>query len=144
MGGTLFEQTFHVDDINPDGKKFDRVTRIICTSTNDIEMILDVNSELFPVSKQERLSCKLVGSLNANGEPDSETYSSQHQQSPLLDQCDYAMRGKIFRIEPLENKPTQISIYTSFGGLLMRLSGEQRHFAEMNIDARLYLLMSKK
>ena len=75
------------------------------------------------------MSCKLVSTLNADGTPDSETYSSEHQkvgasektartdsdvvlpsplQSPLLDGCDYAMRGKIFRIEPLEGRPAEM------------------------------------
>ena len=46
----LFQAFFEINDIDPHGKKFDRVSRIIATSENVIsELTLDINTEIFPL-----------------------------------------------------------------------------------------------
>ncbi len=45
MAGILF----HVKDSDPDGKKFDRVSRLFCVSESfKMDLILDVNTQLYP------------------------------------------------------------------------------------------------
>ncbi|KAK3561817.1 hypothetical protein QTP86_015254 [Hemibagrus guttatus] len=50
MAGILFEDIFDVKDIDPDGKKFDRVSRLHCESESfKMDLILDVNTQIYPV-----------------------------------------------------------------------------------------------
>ncbi|KAM9231378.1 DNA-directed RNA polymerases I, II, and III subunit RPABC3 isoform 3-T3 [Leptosomus discolor] len=58
MAGILFEDIFDVKDIDPEGKKFDRVSRLHCESESfKMDLILDVNIQIYPVD--------LVGGLKA-------------------------------------------------------------------------------
>lgn len=46
----LFEDIFDVKDIDPEGKKFDRVSRLHCESESfKMDLILDVNIQIYPV-----------------------------------------------------------------------------------------------
>ncbi|KAF2321979.1 hypothetical protein GH714_005148 [Hevea brasiliensis] len=57
----LFEDIFVVDKLDPDGKKFDKVSRIEAHSQNcDMFMHLDVNTEIYPmaVGSKENLADK--------------------------------------------------------------------------------------
>lgn len=60
----LFEDLFEVIKKDPDGKKFDRVSRIVAKSDNDVQMTLDVHNELFKVKVGERISVLLTSTLN--------------------------------------------------------------------------------
>lgn len=45
--GILFDDMFLVKDVDPEGKKFDRVSRLFCDSESfKMELILDVNTQL--------------------------------------------------------------------------------------------------
>lgn len=45
--GILFDDMFLVKDVDPDGKKFDRVSRLFCDSESfKMELILDINTQL--------------------------------------------------------------------------------------------------
>lgn len=52
----LFQDTFVIRELNPGGKKFERVNRLACSGTNhaEVEMVVDVNSELFTIRKRDR------------------------------------------------------------------------------------------
>ncbi|RWS08001.1 DNA-directed RNA polymerases I: II: and III subunit RPABC3-like protein [Dinothrombium tinctorium] len=50
MAGVLFEDIFDVKDIDPEAKRFDRVSRLHCESESfKMDLILDVNSQIYPV-----------------------------------------------------------------------------------------------
>ncbi|GFY66599.1 DNA-directed RNA polymerases I, II, and III subunit RPABC3 [Trichonephila inaurata madagascariensis] len=50
MAGVLFEDIFDVKDIDPEGKKFDRVSRLHCESESfKMDLILDVNIQAYPM-----------------------------------------------------------------------------------------------
>ncbi|KAL9844885.1 DNA-directed RNA polymerases I, II, and III subunit RPABC3 isoform 2-T2 [Geothlypis trichas] len=54
MAGILFEDIFDVKDIDPEGKKFDRVSRLHCESESfKMDLILDVNIQIYPVDLGE-------------------------------------------------------------------------------------------
>ena len=56
------------------------------------------------------------------------------------------MYGKLFKCmdhDPDESGNPKISVYLSFGGLLMSLTGDQRQLSRLHQNARLYLLMRK-
>lgn len=59
----------------------------------------------------------------------------------LADNYDYVMHGRVFDIS--YGKDGVIEIAISFGGLLCRLTGDQRHLCSILPDMRLYLLVKK-
>ena len=47
MAGVLFEDIFDVKDVDPNGKHFDRVSRLFCESESfKMDLILDVNTQV--------------------------------------------------------------------------------------------------
>ncbi|XP_063711386.1 uncharacterized protein LOC134839694 [Symsagittifera roscoffensis] len=68
MAGVLFEDIFDVKDINPEGAKFDRVSRLHCDSESfKMELILDVNSQIYPVDLGDKFRLSLVTTLREDG-----------------------------------------------------------------------------
>ncbi|KAJ1537480.1 hypothetical protein HK405_014607, partial [Cladochytrium tenue] len=60
----VFTDIFEVNDLDQDGKKFDRVSRIKATSESaDMELILDINSEIYPMRVQDKFTLTLALSL---------------------------------------------------------------------------------
>ncbi|CAM8953738.1 hypothetical protein QQ045_015868 [Rhodiola kirilowii] len=73
---SLFEDIFRVDDLNPEGKKFDKVDRIVAKSErSEMYMLLDVNTDLYPVKVGEKFSVALATTLSTDGTPDTGYYT---------------------------------------------------------------------
>ncbi|CAM9307799.1 unnamed protein product [Phaeothamnion confervicola] len=141
----LFEDIFSVNKLNPDGKKFDRVNRLACKGlTYETELLLDINCEIYSVMEGDKITFVLASTLDLDGAPDDGTYRMLDQGSEvtLADQYEYVMHGRVFKYNHVaENK---VEVLASFGGLLMRLSGEQRHLASIRVDSRVYCLIRKQ
>lgn len=60
-------------------------------------------------------------------------------QVTLADKYEYVMHGRVYRCE--HQKDTKVQVYASFGGLLMRLTGDQRHVANIEVDSRVFCLI---
>mmetsp|Transcript_4634 Transcript_4634/g.6377 ORF Transcript_4634/g.6377 Transcript_4634/m.6377 type:complete len:145 (+) Transcript_4634:28-462(+) len=141
MAGILFEDIFDVRQLNPEGKKFIRVNRIYCKGmTYEMDLILDINCEIYNLKEGEKISVVLAKTLNIDGSLDDGSYRTDDEPT-LLDNYEYAMHGVVYRYEHEDNH--QVAIYASFGGLLMRLIGNQRHLASIEIDQRIYILIRK-
>jgi len=145
MSGTaqLVEDSFEVVEI-PE-KKFDLVTRIVCRSENyDLEMTLDVHSELFKVSVRDKFTLLLASTLSLDGSaPPSEfILHDKNDTGSLADKFDYVMHGQIFEIEE-KSGGSQVDVTVSFGGLLMSLKGDSRHLKRLELDNKIYLLLRK-
>eukprot|EP01114_Cavostelium_apophysatum_P017097 TRINITY_DN499_c0_g1_i1.p1 TRINITY_DN499_c0_g1~~TRINITY_DN499_c0_g1_i1.p1 ORF type:complete len:146 (-),score=27.31 TRINITY_DN499_c0_g1_i1:21-458(-) len=139
----IFEDIFDVKDIDKDGKKFDRVSRIHCISENyEMELILDVNIDIYPVEINTKFSIALANTLNADGSPDEGHYDPT-QKASLLEKYEYAMYGKVFKSSEEKSPSLKLALYISFGGLLMMLKGDPRTLADIEMDSRIYLLMRK-
>ena len=55
MAGVLFEDIFDVKDIDPEGKRFDRVSRLHCESESfKMDLILDINSWIYPMDLADK------------------------------------------------------------------------------------------
>ncbi|KDO52424.1 hypothetical protein CISIN_1g032138mg [Citrus sinensis] len=94
----LFEDIFVVEKIDPDGKKFDKVSRIEAHSQNcDMYMLLDVNSELYPMRVGDKFTMALAHTLNLDGTPDTGYYTPGARKT-LADKYEYIMHGKLFKI----------------------------------------------
>jgi len=76
MAGVLFEDIFDVKDIDPEGQKFDRVSRLHCESDCESEsfkmdLILDINSWIYPMELGDKFRLVLATTLKEDGFPDS-------------------------------------------------------------------------
>ncbi|XP_031740213.1 DNA-directed RNA polymerases II, IV and V subunit 8B isoform X2 [Cucumis sativus] len=70
MAGLLFNDIFKVKCVNPDGKKYDKVSRIEARSEKlSMHMLLDVNTEIYPIDEGEKLLMVLSPTLNYDGSP---------------------------------------------------------------------------
>ncbi|KAF5773578.1 putative RNA polymerase, Rpb8, nucleic acid-binding protein [Helianthus annuus] len=144
MVETLFEDIFRVDQLDPDGKKFDKVNRIEARSDQlDMYMQLDVNTEVYPMHVGDKFMMVLASTLNLDGTPDSGFFTPGGRKS-LADKFEYVMHGKLYRIsEEGSGANVKADIYVSFGGLLMLLRGDPSIAAKFELDQRLFILMRK-
>ena len=82
---SLFDKPFEVQMVNPDGKKFDRVSRLVCKGTTDnVELVVDVNVEVYPVKTGDKLKIMLCRTLAVEGGVDTGEYN-QSGKPTLLD-----------------------------------------------------------
>ncbi len=138
---TLFEDIFEITQLNPDGKKFESVNRVAATGTTyECDLLLDMNCQIYSVKEGEKRTIVLASTLNLDGTPDDHfSYNSSANEPSLADAYDYVMHGRIFQID--YKKDGIVVIAASFGGLLMRLTGDQRHLSSILPDMRLYILV---
>ena len=139
---TLFEDIFEVTALNPDGYKFDRVNRIQGTGTTfECDLLLDINCEIYNLKEYEKFTLVLASTLHLDGSPaDHFSYTTSNEPT-LADNYEYVMHGRVF--DRSYKKDGTVTIAISFGGLLMRLQGDQRHLTIVRSDQRLYLLLKK-
>merc|ERR1712088_665295 len=114
----LFEDIFDVKDIDPDGKKFDRVSRILGDSESyKMDLILDVAVNLYPMKLSDKFRLVLTDTLQTDG------------SVPITGEED--------------ESGTRLAVYISFGGLLTRLQGDAQNLGAIKQDRNLYLMMKK-
>ncbi|CAG9310936.1 unnamed protein product [Blepharisma stoltei] len=144
IGGssTLFEDTIKVTSVDKEGKMFQRVSRIeASTEILEIQIALDIHSELYPMEPNQYHSIILASSLTLDGTEDDGCYRiHENQANTLLSKFDYCMYGKIFK-HTLERG--LLVVYISFGGLLMTLSGQSSDLVQLEPDSNVYLLLRK-
>ncbi|XP_006665034.1 DNA-directed RNA polymerases II, IV and V subunit 8B-like [Oryza brachyantha] len=146
MAEFLFEDIFTVTRLDPDGKKFDRVSRIEARNEQlNVYMQLDVATDVYPMHPGDKFTMVLVPTLNLDGTPDT-GFFTQAGRKTLADKYEYVMHGKLYKIS--EDKETsgqnaKVEMYASFGGLLMMLKGDPSSAANFELDQRLFLLMRK-
>ncbi|XP_057855096.1 DNA-directed RNA polymerases II and V subunit 8A [Cryptomeria japonica] len=139
----LFEDIFTITRIDPDGKKFDKVSRIEAHSEQfDMHMLLDVNIDVYPVSVGEKFTVALAPTLSLDGTPDTGYFTGGRKS--LADKYEYVMYGKLYKIsEEGSGANVKVEIYASYGGLLMLLKGDPSNATKFELDQRLFLLMRK-
>ncbi len=166
MAGVLFEDIFDVKDIDPEGKKFDRVSRLHCESESfKMDLILDINSWVYPMELGDKFRLVLANTLREDGFPDTGEWNpAESAAGSRADSFEYVMYGKIYRIEGDDqgaapapasgapssnsasagNEPTgRLAAYVSYGGLLMKLQGDANNLHGFEVDHHVYLLMKK-
>ncbi|KAG5679595.1 hypothetical protein PVAND_009155 [Polypedilum vanderplanki] len=145
MSGILFEDIFNVKDMDPEGKKFDRVSRLHCESESfKMDLILDVNSWIYPMDLGDKFRLVLATTLQEDGRPASQEYIASEIEGSRADSFEYVMFGQVYRIEGDDSEASsRLSAFVSFGGLLMRLQGDANNLHGFEIDQKIYLLMKK-
>ena len=106
----LFEETFSIT--NRDSSKYDRVSRIFGTSTDNTTTIeLDINHDLYPVSVGENIQMVLATTLNLDGTKDEKGWrETARGESTLADMYDYVCYGKVYRFEEGTHEKTKAEI----------------------------------
>ena len=139
---TLFEDIFEVISLNPDGYKFDRVNRIAATGTTfECDLLLDINCEIYQLKDSDKFTLVLASTLHLDGSPADHFNYTTSNEPTLADNYEYVMHGRVFEMSFKKDGTVVIAI--SYGGLLMRLIGDQRHLSSILPDQRLYLLLKK-
>eukprot|EP00960_Hanusia_phi_P052454 761467-Hanusia_phi.AAC.4 len=83
----------------------------------------------------------LSTNLRKDGEPDEGVFDQSGVET-FADDFEYVMHGKVFK---QYRKPgeTEMSVFVSFGGLLMHLRGDEQQLNKLDLDTKIYLLMRK-
>eukprot|EP01101_Sappina_pedata_P008057 TRINITY_DN4395_c0_g1_i1.p1 TRINITY_DN4395_c0_g1~~TRINITY_DN4395_c0_g1_i1.p1 ORF type:complete len:146 (-),score=58.04 TRINITY_DN4395_c0_g1_i1:92-529(-) len=144
MSASLFEDIFEVQDADKGGRKFDKVSRLECVSeVHGMQLTLDINYDVYPIQKGERFTLVLMSSLNPDGGAE-ERYYDPEMQSSIVDKYDYVTYGKVYKyIEEKGGSVPRVSVYVSYGGLLMQLTGDYRNLQAIEVEARIYCLIRK-
>ncbi|XP_072049264.1 DNA-directed RNA polymerases I, II, and III subunit RPABC3-like isoform X2 [Amphiura filiformis] len=124
------------------------MSRLHCESESfKMDLILDVNTQLYPVDLGEKFRLVLATTLREDGCPDDGEYTPIDDGTPSrADTFEYVMYGKVYRIEgdeSLTEAATRLSAYISYGGLLMRIQGDANNLHGVEQDMHVYLLMKK-
>ncbi|KAI0757104.1 RNA polymerase I [Daedaleopsis nitida] len=148
----LFDDIFTISDIDKEGKKFDRVSRLYARSKNyDMELTLDYNVELFPLQNDQSFALALASSLSrvpqgAAGategeEKDQDVWRPDVKRRGLDDDYEYVMYGKVYRFD--SGSAEVVTAYASFGGLLMSLTGSHRHMTNIVLGDPVFILLRR-
>jgi len=149
----VFDDIFTIEKINPEGKKFDRVSRLHADSRNyGMALTLDYNSEIFPLEVGQSVVLALASSLarEPTGTQDGPIEDDRDRdvwrpdgkgRRGFEDEYDYVMYGRVYRFDPGTGEV--VTAYASFGGLLMSLTGSFRHMTNIVLGDPIYLLMRK-
>lgn len=112
MAGVLFEDIFNVKDMDPEGKKFDRVSRLHCESESfKMDLILDINSWIYPMELGDKFRLVLATTLRADGYPDSgpNDWSPIESEGSRADSFEYVMSGEYMNFFTLSYRVKEIT-----------------------------------
>ncbi|KAI3381212.1 hypothetical protein SNEBB_009836 [Seison nebaliae] len=119
MSEALLEDIFDVKDTDPDGHRFAGVVRIFAHSeTFKLDLVLDVNSKVYNIGSGEKFRLYMSSSLKSESygefdtdyikrEPESYYDAQAIDSSVRVKQFEYVTFGRVFRIEPREEKNDQ-------------------------------------
>jgi DNA-directed RNA polymerase I, II, and III subunit RPABC3 len=110
------------------------------SETNQVDLIIDVQSELYRLKTKEKFTLALASTLDLTGKPDPKSWNPSNEPS-LLDKYEYGMYGKIFKVDPADN--SRVVIYVSHGGLMMKITGDSSKLREVKQDERVYTLLRR-
>ena len=81
-------------------KYFFLVSRLHCESESfKMDLILDVNTQIYPVDLGEKFRLVLVTTLKEDGTPDDGEFNLADNDPSRADQFEYVMYGKVYRID---------------------------------------------
>lgn len=126
-------------------KIFSKVSRIFARSKSDsLEMILDVNTEIYPVCINDVIEISLVKTFYSDSIDGLLAGNNlfQYFDEKIIDLYEYVMYGTIFH---MGIEGVNFFVYSSFGGLLMKIYGSSENYStkEFEMDGKILLLIRK-
>ncbi|RUP50221.1 RNA polymerase Rpb8-domain-containing protein [Jimgerdemannia flammicorona] len=107
----LFSDIFEIKDIDPEGKKFDRVSRLKARSENyEMDLTLDYNNELYPLEINDKFSLVLASTLSMDGVGSTASAGADKPMTwrerlagerDLSDEYEYVTYGKVYRFDEI-------------------------------------------
>ena len=157
----MFDEIFEVESIDKDSKIFEKVQR--CegkTKNTNYNIMLDINSDIYPLEVGGLYSIVLARSIEENGKAKANEFDYEYtlnKKNTLMDKYEYVMRGRVFQFSNDKkrngdnSKQDSLCISISFGGLLLDISnlkrdeksGKPRAFEDIEVDEELFFLMKK-
>eukprot|EP00210_Caulerpa_lentillifera_P006169 g5894.t1 len=84
-GVCLFDKPFVITERDPDGKKFDKVSRFICRCPSvALELLIDINIEVYPVKVGAHLQVMVTTTLKYDGSQMPATYTHVSTRTELV------------------------------------------------------------
>ena len=141
----IFEDQYKVTSVDPAGKKYLRVSRIVAKAdTLDIVISVDINSDIYPITAGERITIALAHTLDLDGQRESEYYDhSVYHRESLMSQYDYVMHGQVFECNTDDQTLQKVYALASFGGLLMKVEGSVEVLRDVSFNKKFYILIKK-
>ncbi|CAE6421000.1 unnamed protein product [Rhizoctonia solani] len=136
----LFDDLFTITDIDMDGKKYDRVSRLVATSANlGMHLTLDFNFEIYSLKVDEKFTMVLASTLARGGTAEAVEGKDVWRpdgkgQQGLEEDYEYVMHGYVYKYD--EGEGDNVTAYISYGGLLMSLTGSHRHMQGIVVGNR--------
>ena len=88
MADLLHDDIYEVVKVNPDGKKFERVNRLVCKGqTYETDLTLDIASEVYSLRDGEKFAFAIANTLRLDGKPDEDTYNQDGKVSGAALRC---------------------------------------------------------
>jgi len=141
----ILDDTFEILEVDPDGKKFDKVSRVRGHSDFfGMDMLLDINVDIYPVKVGQKYKLMLASTLNLDGSSMAGHYDKKlsNASASLMDEYEYVMHGKVFKYADRQSGgQTKVEVTISFGGLLLQLTGDPQKLDALELDANVFLLM---
>lgn len=104
-----------------------------------MDMSLDIATDIYPVSQNQSLTVQIASSLGRGGEGNDSDSWRFDQPGGLADEFEYVMFGKIYKYD--DSPSETVTVYGSFGGLLLALTGSYRHLSGLTVGSSVYLLV---
>ncbi|EAR86114.1 RNA polymerase rpb8 (macronuclear) [Tetrahymena thermophila SB210] len=135
----LLEDRFKLEEIKKE-EKFSKVERVVLVSDNNIKIEIDIHTDLYSMKKGNQYWVMITSSLGNFQEDKGIFVSEEFDRESIKDKFEYVMHGKIYNMNS-DNKAKTVSIFASFGGLLMKVSGKDEDLKNFNVDSRIYILI---
>ena len=148
----LLEDTFKVVSVNPDGRKYQRVSRIECRSVmsgsaggnDEVKITVDINTDIYSVDVGQILTLAMATTLNLSGETERDSYDhSVYQRETVMSNFEYVMFGKVFKCNTDDANAEKSEVLLSFGGLLMKVEGTSGAIRSLKFNQNYYFMMKK-
>ena len=141
----LLEGMLEVTTLIPKVNKFYHTSGMpVLGTVLEYRLILDASSEVRRMRDGNKTELSLASTLSLDRSP-ADHY--QRSKTSLIDDpvlannCEYATCGRIFDVE--HKKDDDVATSTRFGGLLIRLTREQKHLSAVKPGVFLRLFLKK-
>lgn len=76
MDNLLHDDIYEVVTVNPEGKKFERVNRLVCKGqTYETDLTLDIASEVYNLKEGDKVAFAIATTLRLDGKPEEDTFN---------------------------------------------------------------------